>query len=356
MHGALAAFGSLLLGVALAGAGTSAARITPMPVATPVPQPREAPLERVLVAALGADALTERFTLALLATRLHVADPAATPVVMDSGAPASTIGSFVIAMEAPAADDSAARVRIVVDGTPALVTPVGPSTRNRAGPTQAALVEVLGGPTGIVAHREGWLALTPDELRVPTWQLPGRGVDAVALEGAWWSLGPTRPVAEPTASLAIDRVRDRLARDPVSRMRRLVDVSVGDVTGDGVPDVALSFRRPYQRTMLNASLPRRSWTDARGLSAHVGLYRVSDLSEIWVAGTLVRPVRRLAACTGALAVAYSMLRDPTIQATSAWRWQGFAFLPLPELPGGGTPTCIDIDRDGRSEAAMTGRS
>ena len=127
----------------------------------------------------------------------------------------------------------------------------------------------------------------------------------------------------------------------------------GDVTGDGTPVIALSFRRPYRRTLLNASLPRRFWTDADGLSAHVGLYRMTDLSEIWVAGTLVRPVRRLAACTGAIAVAYSTLRRPRIVATSAWRWQGFAFLPLPELPGRGTPTCIDIDRDGRSEAAMS---
>ena len=33
------------------------------------------------------------------------------------------------------------------------------------------------------------------------------------------------------------------------------------------------------RTLFNASLPRRSWTDADGLSAHVGLYRMTDLSE-----------------------------------------------------------------------------
>jgi hypothetical protein len=138
-------------------------------------------------------------------------------------------------------------------------------------------------------------------------------------------------------------------------MRALVDVAMGDVTDDGTPDIAIAFRRPYRRTLLNASRPRSAWTDARGLSAHVGLYRPGDLSEIWVAGTLLRPVRRLSACTGAMAVAYSTLRRPTIVATSAWRWQGFAFLPLSELPGPGRPTCIDIDRDGRSEAAVIER-
>ena len=218
------------------------------------------------------------------------------------------------------------------------------------------VIEVLGDATGIVAHRTGRLELTPDELRLPTWHLPGHGADAVALDGAWWSLGPARSAAEPPASAETDRLRARLGQTPVSAMRRLVDVSVGDVTADGTPDIALSFRRPYRRTLLNASLPRRFWTDADGLSAHVGLYRATDLSEIWVAGTLVRPVRRLAACTGALAVAYSTLGRPRIVATNAWRWQGFAFLPLAELPGRGTPTCIDIDRDGRSEAAMIERS
>jgi hypothetical protein len=356
VDGTLPAFGSLLLGVALALTHANPAPIAPRPVNTPVSRSREAPLERVLVTVLDADALTESFTLAALTTRLYVADPAATPVVMVPGAPTRTVGPFVIAIEAPTTGDSVVGVRVAVDGAPALVTPVGPSTRDPAGPTRATVVEVLGGPTGLVAHREGLLDLTPEELRVPTWEQPARGADAVALDGAWWSLGPTRLGAEPFASAATDRVRDRLQRDPVSRMRRLVDVSVGDVTDDGLPDVALSFRRPYRKTLLNASLPRRSWTDAAGLSAHVGLYRLTDLSEIWVAGTLLRPVRRLAACTGAIAVAYSTLRRDRITATSAWRWQAFAFLPLPDLPGRGTPICVDVDRDGRSEPAIVERS
>ncbi len=356
MDASLAAFGSVILGAALAVAGASTAVIGPLPDSTQGTTSREAPLERVLVAVLDADALTETFTLDVLATRLHVADPAATPVVMVRGAPARTVGPFAVTVDPPAADDSVGRVRIAPDDAPPLVIDVGPATPPPAAPTQATVIEVIGGRSGVVAHREGLLDLILDELRVPTWRLPGRGEDAVVLDGAWWSLGPTRSIPEPLAAAATDRVRDRLTRDPVSRMRRLVDVSVGDVTDDGTPDIALSFRRPFRKTLLNSALPRRAWTDTAGLSAHVGLYRTTDLSEIWVAGTLVRPVRRLTACTGAIAVSYSTLRRARITATGAWRWQGFAFVPLPELPGRGTPVCLDVDRDGRSEPAIIERS
>lgn len=355
------AFGSLLLAFALAGAGGRPAPAAPLPVATPNPTPTP-PFERVLIAVLDADALAREPTPALLASRLLVTDPTATPVVMVLGGPPRTIGSFDITLEPTttddAADDPGTTIRVSVEDGPTLVTHVSANSAGPAGPAgpaEATVVEFLAGRSGIVAHREGSLDLTPDELRVPTWRLPSANADAVALDDTWWTLGPARTAAAPPAA-AIDRVRGRLVRDPVSRMRRLVDVSVGDVTGDGARDVALSFRRPFRRTLLNASSPRRTWTDAAGLSAHVGLYRATDLSEIWVAGTLVRPVRRLAACTGALAVAYSTLRSGRIMATSAWRWQGFAFLPLPELPGGGSPICVDVDRDGRSEPAIVERS
>jgi hypothetical protein len=353
----LATLGSLVLTVALAFVGTGPAQTTQVAVPTSGAQSRGAPPERLLVAVPGATALTEPFSVAALRTRLHVADPAATPIVMLPEDPARTVGSFDITVEPPGApSDSVAGVRIRVGGGVAVEAPLPPATGGAQSPTFVTVVEVLGGVPGIVAHRTGSLELIPDELRVPTWQLPGDGADAVTLDGDWWSLGPTPPAVEPLASPAPDRLRARLAQDPVSAMRRLVDVSVGDVTADGTPVIAVSFRRPYRRTLLNASMPRRFWTDAHGLSAHVGLYRMTDLSEIWVAGTLVRPVRRLAACTGSIAVAYSTLRRSGIASTSAWRWQGFAFLPLPELPGRGTPTCIDIDGDGRPEAAVIERS
>ena len=222
------------------------------------------------------------------------------------------------------------------------------------------MVEVLGGSAGIVASRVGDLVLSADELRMPSWRLPEAGVDAAALDGAWWSLPPRGAAAlakrDPAAARVERRIARRLSRSPVSSMRRLIDVSVGDVTADGQPDVAVAFRRPFRTTLLNASTPRRAWVDANRLSAHVGLYRPGTLSEIWVAGTLVRPVARLAACDGALAVAYSTLRHPAIVATNAWSWHGFGFQPLPELPGAGSPTCLDIDGDGQLEAAIVERN
>ena len=125
---------------------------------------------------------------------------------------------------------------------------------------------------------------------------------------------------------------------------------------DGQPELIVSFRRPFQRTYINTTRPRRAWTDRHGLSAHLGLYRPGDLSEIWVAGTLVRPVTAVAACDGALAVAYGTLDGRRTLATSAWRWVVFGFLPVEPLPGPGVPTCVDIDGDGRTEPAIMERS
>jgi len=367
VEGSFAAFASVLLGVALAGAAAGPTPATATATTGSSFDPRyDGLLPRLIVAVPDAGTLVDPAQRAALLTRLHVADPAATPAVVLADAAPRAIGPFRISVESPNPDDQARRLRIGVDSGPAVVTPLPPPTSDRPTsdrPARVTVVQVLGDATGIVAHRTGRLVLTPDELRVPIGALPDDGADAVALDGGWWTLGPSQ-VAVPVAAAApgetafgeTDVLRARLSDTPVSDMRRLVDVSVGEVTDDGTPVIALSFRRPYQRTLLNASEPRRTWTDAKGLSAHVGLYRQSDLSEIWVAGTLLHPVRRLAACTGALAVAYSTLGDTTIRATSAWRWQGFAFLPLPELSGRGTPTCIDIDRDGRSEATITGRS
>ena len=357
MERTLATLGSMVLSWCWRSPAQAGPQTAQVPVPTSGSQSRRVPLQRLLVAVPDADALTEPSSLAALTTRLHVADPAATPIVMLPEDPARTIGSFRITIEPPAAPgDSVATVRIRVDGEDAVVAPVRPATGDPASPTRVTVIEVLGGVTGIVAHRTGLLELVPDELRLPTWRLPGDGADAVALDGAWWVLGPTRSAAEPLASPAPDRLRAQLAQDPVSAMRRLVDVSVGDVTGDGVPDIALSFRRPYRRTLLNASLPRRFWTDADGLSAHVGLYRMTDLSE-----NLGRRHARSAGPSAGRVHGRPRGRvldaaPPRIVSTSAWRWQAFAFLPLPELRGRGTPTCIDIDSDGRSEAAVIERS
>ncbi len=357
----LAAVGTLMLGVALAipgGTSVQGAGVVP----SPSPGPSVEPLQRILVAATTTDLGSDPSTLQALATRLGLADPAATTIVLQASDPDRMVGPFHVTVgprtttDPSEADPSVSWLGIAAGASPPLLTQTSPAPSDRPAAAAVTVVEALGDGGGIVAHRSGRLVLTPDELRLPTWRLPGTGEDAVALDGAWWTLGPTRTTMGTLTAESTDDLRARLADHPPSAMRRLVDVSVGDVTDDGTPDIALAFRRAFRRTLLNASRPRRAWTDAHGLSAHVGLYRSGDLSEVWVAGTLTRPVRRLAACTGALAVAYSTLRRSRITATSAWRWQGFAFLPLPELTGRGTPICIDIDRDGRTEAAIIERS
>lgn len=191
------------------------------------------------------------------------------------------------------------------------------------------------------------------------WTLPAG--DAVLLDEAWWT--PLRPLLEavvpPAAPDAATIRRIRKQVTPASGRRhpdRLTAVGVGDVTGDGTDEVVLSFRRPFRRTHINQTRPRREWVDEHGYSAHLGLYRPGDLSQIWVAGTLTSPVQALAACDGALAVAYGQLDGPGIVETGAWRWVVFGFLPAEPLPGPGVPVCVDIDGDGLSEPAIVGRS
>jgi hypothetical protein len=189
------------------------------------------------------------------------------------------------------------------------------------------------------------------------WVLPTG--DAVLLEEAWWTpLRPPEPVPAPPIALSdLASIRERLAPAATRRLPdRLMAATLGDVTQDGVSELVVSFRRPFQRTYINTTRPRHTWTDRHGLSAHLGLYQPGDLSEIWVAGTLVRPVAAVAACDGALAVAYGKLDGPGIVETSAWRWAVFGFLPVEPLPGPGLPTCVDIDGDGRTEPAIMERS
>ena len=107
---------------------------------------------------------------------------------------------------------------------------------------------------------------------------------------------------------------------------------------------------------MNALFSAGRLVDALGRTAHVGLYRPSDLRPRWVAGTLLRPVAAVAPCDGALAVAYSTLDDPTILATGAWRWGGFGFVPLPDLPGPGAPAAPTSTATARLDPVVLGRS
>ncbi|MGZ5352815.1 MAG: CapA family protein, partial [Actinomycetota bacterium] len=211
------------------------------------------------------------------------------------------------------------------------------------GTRRGALLEVVVATDGVRAYRVGTAEHRDGPARFAGWSGPAG--DAVALDGGWW-----------TPARAVKPVPVRTPSHLSAFGGDVLDAAVGDPDDDGRPDVVLAFRRPYRPSAMGAVVGAARLTDARGRSAHVGLYRPGDLRPRWVAGAVLRPVAALAACDGALAVAYSTLDDRSVVAAGAWPWGGFGFLPLPDLSGAGTPACADVDGDGALDALVLGRS
>ncbi|MGM0385299.1 MAG: hypothetical protein ACQERF_04865 [Actinomycetota bacterium] len=211
------------------------------------------------------------------------------------------------------------------------------------GPRQ--VVEVLANAEGVIAFRTG--ARRKDAADQVAWDLPSG--DAVALDGAWWTLA--RPV-QPVASREPDPAR--LAPLGVE----VVDATTGDPDGDGTDEVVVVFRRTFRETVVSGLLPDVAGTDDAGRSLHLGLYD-ADLTQEWVAGTVFRPVSAVAACDGALALAFASsvaATDRVAAGASLWGGFGFTSLPdVPDLPGPGDPACADVDGDGRTEPVVINR-
>ena len=206
---------------------------------------------------------------------------------------------------------------------------------------QGLMLEVLAGTDGVAAWRTGNTDHTTGRARFVDWDEPEG--DAVLLNGEWWNL----------MEGAITGSHERSAPDAFPHGDAVAG-DTGDIDGDGMDEIVVSFRRPFRETILNRET-RERWIDPQGRSAHIGVFRGDDFSQVWVAGTLRRPVRDLAVCDGSLAVAYDTLDDDEIVAVGGWMWTGFGFIGDVDLAGSATLGCVDVDGDGSREPALTGR-
>ena len=236
-------------------------------------------------------------------------------------------------------------VSMVSGDRPTVVaTSLGNFLFDQSGPgrTTGYLLEVMVGRTGIVAYRVGVTEHPDRRIEFAEWLTPEG--DAAWMHGSWWMLART-PVGSPSSTISVGEFRHG----------DLVAAGSGDVTGDGSNEVIASFRRPHRTTPFMETHPDVQWADARGRSAHLGVYEPDGLGEIWVAGSVLFPIAAFEICDGSLAVAHDQLDDPALTATGAWTWNGFGFDTAPTIPGPGTPTCADIDGDDVTDPVILDR-
>jgi hypothetical protein len=225
-----------------------------------------------------------------------------------------------------------------------MATSLGNFIFDQRGPLtgQGAVLQVLADRSGVIGYRLGATDHTSLRVRWVGWKLPD--IDAVLIEGEWWNL-----------------VRDvesrRSSRPSIDEFEwgTVVAASTGRITGDTLETV-VSFRRFPGPHPVRDGLGGVQWVDANGMSAHLGIYRASDLAPIWVAGMVPAPVAGVAACDGAVALAFSELDDSRVVATGAATWRPFGLDAADRLPGWGTPACADVDGDGLTEPVILGRN
>lgn len=194
-----------------------------------------------------------------------------------------------------------------------------------------AVLEVLVDVDGVVAFRTGRTDHSDLRVTFEGWDPPAG--DAVAIAGQWWELvrqvEPLPHEAAPTAGFPYGDV---------------FAASIGDLTGDEVEDIVVSYRYPFRTTLANEGR-EDIYADAAGRAAHFGIFEPVTWRKIWAAGTLQQPAETLLSCEQVLGFGYSALDSPGIVATGAAIWIDFGFSYLPELGGAGELDCRDVDGD-----------
>jgi hypothetical protein len=217
------------------------------------------------------------------------------------------------------------------DGRPAVVaTSLGNFLFDQRTPatSHGLLLEVLVDLDGVAAYRVG--SKHHDDLRVhfDGWEVPAG--DAVLLHGSWWH--PARPL-DATEPAPLPDLTGFTRGDVVA-------AAIGDLTGDGRPELLVSYRRPAR----DPTLPQ----DAQGRTAHLGVL-TADLVPMWLSARPPHPVGSVAACDGSAAFTYTGLDDLAVVAVGGGVWNGFGFTLADDLPGPGVVGCVDVDGDGRTE-------
>jgi hypothetical protein len=212
-----------------------------------------------------------------------------------------------------------------------------------AGTEEGTLLEVMADGEGVLAMRTGTIGIDAGRAAFTGWHDPAG--DAVAVRGEWWT--PVRQVvaASPVGCDAFDL--DRVAAG-LQAGSRVVATSCGSVTDTGAGEMAVAYRHPLDRKLLQGIYPNHRWADAEGLSAHLAVM-TPDAHMVWAAGTLRDPIGAVVACSGSLAVGYTTLDDPALTAAGAWTWRGFGFATASPLSQPISIGCTDIDHDGATE-------
>jgi len=252
-----------------------------------------------------------------------------TPAV-DAGAPRS---------------DQTASVELIVPrvGPPGVVVSSVGALLSDDSTAGGAVLEVLADEVGVIAYRIGRTTHGDFRVHFKGWDLP-KG-DATLLDGEWWTLArATTPVS----------VLRPLPGIPFAH-GELTVAALGDITGDGLPDMAAAYLHPLRWSALTDTFPGAVGVDSRGRSAHLGVF-TPEGEALWAAGLIPHPVGDVAACDGSVALAYTEFDDPGVTGTGAGVWQGMSLSLVQELPGTGAPGCADVDGDGALDPVILERS